>query len=136
MDLGANSDTQWYCPPAVGALESIRQQLQDIYMNCPLRIRNAATSKKQRSKGKGKEKEKETTNIEATSANDAIMHSAPTMTPVVIQISPAVPPLMSPYCAASKTLSHVDCSTMTKPTMEMKRKFLRSSCLLPMRFML
>ena len=78
---------------------------------------------------------KEPPNIEAISAIDAIMHSAPTITPTVIQITPAVPPLTSPYCAASKTLSHVDCSTITKPTMETKRKFRRRSRRLPMRFM-
>ena len=56
MDLGANSDTQWYCPPAVGALESIQSTTSRYIHQLPARTHpKAATSK---SKGKEKEKKK------------------------------------------------------------------------------
>lgn len=61
--------------------------------------------------------------MNAISAMEAIMQRAPTVTPTVTQITPAVPAFVRPYCAVRSMLFHLDWRTITKPTMEMKRKF-------------
>ena len=102
---------------------------------CELRHPMVLTTRRRSPKTPDVKMKNHRTYMELISAIDAIIHSAPTMTPTVTQITPAVPPFTSPYCAASNTLSHVDCSTMTKPTMDTKRKLRRSSWRLPMRSM-
>jgi hypothetical protein len=97
--LGANSETQWYCPPEVGALESPRSE--SLY-------RSAAVW---------------TTYIEAISAMDVLTAKNPIQATRYIQIMPAVPPLMSPMILVPKMVSYEAIRIMEKPKMETKRKF-------------
>lgn len=114
---GANSETQWYCPPAVGALSPL-VPLHDA------RLR---------------------TYIEAISAILAYTRENPNVTPMKPHINPAVPPSVKPsdsnlfkvscmhYFAGERVMqgaayvnitSQVQIRVHPKPTIEMKRKFL------------
>jgi hypothetical protein len=71
--LGANSETQWYCPPEVGALHTVISIHVRLEGNC-----------------------RPKTHMEAISAIDVFTAIKPAHATRNVQIMPAVPPLISP----------------------------------------
>lgn len=110
---GANSETQWYWPPVVGALGCIQISWQLMSTSTNDFLRNS-----------GDEGYYMATYMEPISAMEVLMKPNPTQQMKNIQMRPAVPPFPRPNWDTLIATSHDAMRIMEKPNMDTNRKFL------------